>query len=864
MGDLLVYFAAFLLSINSVISEKVLVSMPGAYPQKADDYICTQIPLPQFKNSPGYVTAFKPIVNASVHHIILGACDKWIGRNKASRPGPCINTCRTHILYAWAHKGAPLVLPEGSAFEIGRGTQIQSLSMEVHYSRREENPDFASIELTYTREPQPNRAGVILLYNDEATIPPHSEHFPTNISCRLRTEVPIRVFGIRTHAHDLNKGVYGYYLRPGDRNYHLLAKGNAQWPQTFYRPTQLSASTDSIRLEDGDILMARCVYDSTDRDKPTSMGSTHADEMCNMYLMYTIDANYELPAESEMCVDDMVPGVWDHAPPESVDYVTNVPPSPNSMPETSPASTPRFIDFLFDRKWSVEDVHLGSVTGIGMTADDDGKTHLFILRRGDNPWEENSFDRDYRYRESNIESVPSPILHVDAETGEVVEAFGDDLFVLPHGLSVARGAKGEPVALWVTDVALHQAMKFDWGKWKKPSMVLGRRAEPGDDGNSFCQPTDVAVASTGEIFVADGYCNQRIVKFSARGDYVSEWGVRGADTESNRGFLVAHSLAIIPASESGAVEQVCVADRERAQVDCYDLQGRRVAQYGGRALQPSVYAITFSPAHNLMFGVTGPANASMSALERLQALLALGVDEDDADVVGGRGNRAFAFLPLLSANGFDPGLGFYKRLTRHNILDLEFQRPHDIEVSPDGTMLFVAQLKKPYLSKIDIVKSAKVAALHQAATASTGNPAPNFTMPPRTLTQKIFITGALVTLCAVVVLIVLILFRSRRNAPWAFRNRAFWPNRPRGRMATGRGGQKRYDGFQPLHRDELQGLGSMCESDEDSDEDAGADSNAIIDIRKFGPSSSRQTLLPSAPPHPKPNTSLSSSHHIET
>lgn len=106
---------------------------------------------------------------------------------------------------------------------------------------------------------------------------------------RLRTDVPLRVIGIRTHAHDLNRGVYSYYYRPNDGMYHLIAKGNAQWPQTFYKTSQLSAGPDPIFLRNLDILMGRCVYDSTGRDVATEMGSTHADEMCNVYIMYTME-----------------------------------------------------------------------------------------------------------------------------------------------------------------------------------------------------------------------------------------------------------------------------------------------------------------------------------------------------------------------------------------------------------------------------------------------------------------------------------------------------------------------------------------------------------------------------------------------
>lgn len=40
---------------------------------------------------------------------------------------------------------------------------------------------------------------------------------------------------------------------------------------------------------------------------------------------------------------------------------------------------------------------------------------------------------------------------------------------------------------------------------REPSLVLGKAFEPGNDEAHFCKPTDVAVASNGAFFVADGY-----------------------------------------------------------------------------------------------------------------------------------------------------------------------------------------------------------------------------------------------------------------------------------------------------------------------------------------------------------------------
>ena len=50
-------------------------------------------------------------------------------------------------------------------------------------------------------------------------------------------------------------------------------------------------------------------------------------------------------------------------------------------------------------------------------------------------------------------------------------------------------------------------------------MVLGEAFVPGGDDKHFCQPTAVAVSEvTGTFFVADGYCNRRVLKYNKEGE----------------------------------------------------------------------------------------------------------------------------------------------------------------------------------------------------------------------------------------------------------------------------------------------------------------------------------------------------------
>src|SRR5688572_5515267 len=79
--------------------------------------------------------------------------------------------------------------------------------------------------------------------------------------------------------------------------------------------------------------------------------------------------------------------------------------------------------------------------------------------------------------------------------------------------------------VWITDVGRHLVMKFS--PEGELLLTLGVDGDPGCDARRFDQPTHVCVVSSGEIFVTDGYGNSRIVKFSAQGEFLLEWGRRG-------------------------------------------------------------------------------------------------------------------------------------------------------------------------------------------------------------------------------------------------------------------------------------------------------------------------------------------------
>ncbi|KAK7011016.1 peptidyl-alpha-hydroxyglycine alpha-amidating lyase F21F3.1, partial [Biomphalaria glabrata] len=127
-------------------------------------------------------------------------------------------------------------------------------------------------------------------------------------------------------------------------------------------------------------------------------------------------------------------------------------------------------------------------------------------------------------------------------------------FNVPHGLTIDHKDN-----IWVTDVGRHQVLRIPKGA-TKPDLELGEKFVSGDDDKHFCKPTDVAVASNGDFFVADGYCNNRVLKFSSTGKLLSQWGAQ----EGNNGMTpytlnIPHSLTLIE-----ELDLICVADRENS------------------------------------------------------------------------------------------------------------------------------------------------------------------------------------------------------------------------------------------------------------------------------------------------------------
>ncbi|XP_013133315.1 PREDICTED: peptidyl-alpha-hydroxyglycine alpha-amidating lyase 1-like [Papilio polytes] len=293
--------------------------------------------------------------------------------------------------------------------------------------------------------------------------------------------------------------------------------------------------------------------------------------------------------------------------------------------------------------WPDASITMGQVSGVAL----DNSGLLLVFHRGPNIWGASTFSDRNVYNGIGEKPIPEPTILVINDTGELVDKWGKNLFYMPHGITV--DAVGN---VWLTDVALHQVFKFTPDQRDKPAMVLGEKFVPGDDESHFCKPSAVAVMSSGEFFVADGYCNTRIIKFAPDGTRILQWGKRYGDSPFV--FKVPHALAL--AEERGAV---CAADRERGRVACFRADnGTYLAAYSSWLIGDRLFSVAYAPVHGgRLYVVNGPSGGA--------PVRGYVLEYESGRLVG-------TFAPAG-----------------------KFSNPHDVAVSADGARLFVPELD-PY------------------------------------------------------------------------------------------------------------------------------------------------------------------------
>lgn len=168
-----------------------------------------------------------------------------------------------------------------------------------------------------------------------------------------------------------------------------------------------------------------------------------------------------------------------------------------------------------------------------------------------------------------------PVIVFDRD-GNFRRSWGEGLFTRPHGITI-----GPDDCVYCTDDLGHCVRKFS--PEGKLLLTLGAPGQPADtgatsidfrtirfSGKPFHFPTNVAIAPNGELFIADGYGNARVHRFSVDGKLLHSWGEPGTDPGQ---FRIPHGIAI---SRDG---RVWVADRENSRIQIFSPDGEFLTEW---------------------------------------------------------------------------------------------------------------------------------------------------------------------------------------------------------------------------------------------------------------------------------------------
>jgi DNA-binding beta-propeller fold protein YncE len=194
------------------------------------------------------------------------------------------------------------------------------------------------------------------------------------------------------------------------------------------------------------------------------------------------------------------------------------------------------------------DWNVSEVTAVAI----DSRGRVFVFNRGDHP------------------------VAVFSSEGTLVDHWGAEVFNRPHGITI-----GPDDSVYCVDDLDHTVHKFTSSG--RPLMKLGNSGAPSNTGATsidyrtikhsgppFHFPTNLAVAPNGDLYIADGYGNARIHRFSPDGQLQHSWGEPGSGPGQ---FHVPHGIAV---DKNGIVY---VADRENSRIQLFSANGEFLKEW---------------------------------------------------------------------------------------------------------------------------------------------------------------------------------------------------------------------------------------------------------------------------------------------
>lgn len=211
---------------------------------------------------------------------------------------------------------------------------------------------------------------------------------------------------------------------------------------------------------------------------------------------------------------------------------------------------------------------------------------------------------------------PHKVIKFDRH-GKMIGAWDEVPVASAHGLRVDPEGN-----VWLVDVGAHAVLKFS-PAGRLLMVIVNAGGAPGDNDAryAFNRPASLAFTPGGGFYVADGYANSRVVKFSKDGEYLLHWGRKGTGDGE---FDLVHDVCL------DSKGRVYVADRTNARVQIFDPDGRYLGKWTNLG---SPWGLYYVARQNAIYMADGVNNR----------VLKLDLDGRVQGVLGGFGKKPGAF-----------------------------------------------------------------------------------------------------------------------------------------------------------------------------------------------------------------------------
>jgi len=167
--------------------------------------------------------------------------------------------------------------------------------------------------------------------------------------------------------------------------------------------------------------------------------------------------------------------------------------------------------------------------------------------------------------------------------GKFVRSWGKEFRGVAHGLHIRKEGRDEFLYLTVTAANPKQTPQPDMQAvvlkatpkgeivWKIQGPPDVDAYKPGADGTpKRYNPTNLAIAPNGDIYVGDGYGSSFVNQYNSKAEYIRTFGGRGAEPGQ---LAEPHGIWV---DERGATPTLVVADRRNNRLQRFTLDGRHL------------------------------------------------------------------------------------------------------------------------------------------------------------------------------------------------------------------------------------------------------------------------------------------------